>query len=142
MSKTKSWYLEHKIDEKWARDERRWCPVESEINLSVFSDGSRETEGLSVDMNHLLSTLAEPHFPADASVEVDELTSKYVAHTIAELGQLPTFGWILISDILKVDWTDVVADNSAKSDAINSWLEHLALLGNPEHLRLIFMLHD
>ncbi len=140
MSRTYSWYLEQKIDGVWHQDERPWYPPDSPIDLAFFTDVNGETDGLSLAVNRVLSTITHKHFPHDPSFEVDEIVSRSVAHAAEEFLQLPSFGWLIVGDILNADWSTLGDAGTAKREAINAWLEHLKALGDTSHLRLIYML--
>lgn len=139
MAWTTSWYLEQQIDGVWHQDTRPWIPSGSPVNLLDLSDHMDELEGLSFDVFFVLTRTGDKHFPHDPSVEVNLEVSRFIVSAVEELCMFPHFGWLLISDLLEFDWSNVVAQNTGKRNAIDQWLKHLASLGNPRHLRLIYM---
>ncbi len=135
-----SWYLEQEIDGEWYHDERPWLPAQSPLSLAYCDDFTNDTQGLSLDVWHMLSKLACNGLPHDLSFEVDAKISRYIAHVDEEFLTWPSFGWSLVYDILESDWSSATVDSPKKNLAIKQWLKHLASLGNPFSLRLVFML--
>ena len=127
MAWSAGWDLESRVDGVWILDDRHW--------LSFDLHGW--TDDLSFCIQRKLDTISHQGVPNDVSDGYFQKHRRYVVSRQEELEPPPRFSWILVKDILELDWESVVEGDANKREEIEQWMALLRSLGAPQDHRVI-----